>query len=193
MSESFILSSKVDEKLCDLLREQFDGPEPPEVRGNAVIEKRGYDRAREYHRMSSTKLDPIIRHAYESAITASLQEYYDTYYWCEKWSTEIEIWPWNIQKYNAGHAYRNWHIEDSGPCDGKPLRKLVFMTYLNTVTDGGETEFMSQGLKFMPRKGLTLIWPAIWTHPHRGVVSPTQTKYIATGWWMYKDSVQSRK
>jgi hypothetical protein len=45
----------------------------------------------------------------------------------------------------------------------------------------------------MPRKGLTLIWPAIWTHPHRGVVSPTQTKYIATGWWMYKDSVQSRK
>ena len=69
MSESFILSSKVDEKICDLLRDQFDQ------------EKRGYDPAREYQRMSSTQLDPIIRNAYESAITASLQEYYDTYYW----------------------------------------------------------------------------------------------------------------
>ena len=32
---------------------------------------------------------------------------------------------------------------------------------------------------------MTLIWPCDWTHVHRGVTSPTQTKYIATGWYTY--------
>ena len=35
----------------------------------------------------------------------------------------------------------------------------------------------------VPRKGLTLIWPADWTHLHRGVVSPSEEKYIITGWF----------
>ena len=59
------------------------------------------------------------------------------------------------------------------------------MTYLNDVTDGGETEFLHQGLKVQPQKGLTLIWPADWTHTHRGVASPTQEKAIVTGWFNY--------
>ena len=37
-----------------------------------------------------------------------------------------------------------------------------------------------------PRKGLTVIWPADWTHTHRGVPSPSQDKYIATGWYNLK-------
>jgi hypothetical protein len=42
------------------------------------------------------------------------------------------------------------------------------MTYLNDVTDGGETGFFYQDVKIKPQKGLTLIWPAIWTHTHKG-------------------------
>jgi hypothetical protein len=64
-------------------------------------------------------------------------------------------------------------------------RHLVFMTYLNDVTDGGETEFFYQKLKVKPEKGLTLIWGADWTFTHRGITSPTQTKYIVTGWFNY--------
>ena len=60
------------------------------------------------------------------------------------------------------------------------------MTYLNDVTDGGETEFLHQKFKIKPEKGLSIIWPADWTFTHKGVVSPTQTKYIATGWYEYK-------
>jgi hypothetical protein len=56
------------------------------------------------------------------------------------------------------------------------------MTYLNDVDDGGETFFYYQDLKIKPKKGLTLIWPVDWTHTHCGIVSPTQTKYIVTGW-----------
>ena len=64
-------------------------------------------------------------------------------------------------------------------------RHLVFMTYLNDVDDEGHTEFYHQKLKVKPRKNLTLIWPTDWTFTHRGIASPTQEKYITTGWLNY--------
>ena len=59
------------------------------------------------------------------------------------------------------------------------------MTYLNDVRDGGETEFFHQNLRVAARRGLTLIWPADWTHTHRGIVSPTEEKIIVTGWFSF--------
>jgi hypothetical protein len=59
------------------------------------------------------------------------------------------------------------------------------MTYLNTVTDQGGTEFLHQNLTVNAEQGKTLIWPADWTYTHRGVISPTQEKYIITGWFNY--------
>ena len=59
------------------------------------------------------------------------------------------------------------------------------MTYLNDVTDEGGTEWMYQDVKLDARKGLSVIWPSDFTHTHRGIVSPTQEKWIATGWFSY--------
>jgi len=89
-----------------------------------------------------------------------------------------------IQKYEPNQGYFKWHYEKTG----SPLtvaRHLVFMTYLNDVYDGGETEWYYQRKKVQPRKGLTVIWPADWTYTHRGITSPTETKYIITGWYSY--------
>ena len=87
-----------------------------------------------------------------------------------------------IQKYNPDECYSKLHCESMG----KDLdRVLAWMIYLNDVTDGGETEFPSQDKKFQPRCGDLLIWPAHFTHPHRGIASKTQVKYIATGWTVY--------
>jgi hypothetical protein len=63
-------------------------------------------------------------------------------------------------------------------------RILVFMTYLNDVPDGG-TEFIYQNIISPAKKGLTLIWPAEFTHLHRGQISKTKEKYIVTGWFNY--------
>ena len=59
-------------------------------------------------------------------------------------------------------------------------RILIFMTYLNTVKDGG-TFFKYQKLKIPAKKGLTLIWPSDWTHTHKGEISKTKEKFIVTG------------
>jgi len=97
-----------------------------------------------------------------------------------KWRIVEQI---NVQHYKPGEAFSVWHSERIS--SHKSNRILVFMTYLNDVNDQGETEFYYQNYKVKPKKGLTLIWPAEWTHTHRGVASPTEEKYIVTGWFNY--------
>ena len=36
-------------------------------------------------------------------------------------------------------------------------------------------------------QGKGVIWPAGWTHPHKGVTPNIGNKYIATGWFEYYD------
>ena len=55
------------------------------------------------------------------------------------------------------------------------------MTYLNDIDNGGETEFLHYGKKFKPKTGKTIIWPAEWTHAHKGL-PVEQEKFIITGW-----------
>tara|TARA_Y200000002_G_scaffold362098_1_gene348859 strand:- start:992 stop:1558 length:567 start_codon:yes stop_codon:yes gene_type:complete len=91
-----------------------------------------------------------------------------------------------VQWYKPGEGFHAWHTERCTPNGNASLRHLVFMTYLNDVNDAGETEFLHQEIKVKPVKGKTVIWPADWTYTHRGVPSPTQEKYILTGWYNLK-------
>ena len=59
------------------------------------------------------------------------------------------------------------------------------MTYLNDVEDGGSTYFNHYDLDIKPTKGLTLIWPAEWTHSHKGNILNSGVKYIITGWLIF--------
>ena len=61
-------------------------------------------------------------------------------------------------------------------------RVLAWMFYLNDVTDKGGTRFPQQNITLKARAGDLYIWPSYFTHSHHGVASPTQVKYIATGW-----------
>lgn len=88
-----------------------------------------------------------------------------------------------LQHYKPNGGYKVMHYERSSGKFPQSHRFLVFMTYLNTVEDGGGTEFKYQNTTFKAEQGLTLIWPAEWTHTHRGIVSPTEHKWIVTGWF----------
>lgn len=87
----------------------------------------------------------------------------------------------NIQKYEPNEGYFAWHCERAN--DKITMsRELVFMTYLNDVPDGG-THFYNQKRIVKAEKGKTVIWPAGFTHMHKGQISKKHVKYIATGWW----------
>jgi hypothetical protein len=89
----------------------------------------------------------------------------------------------NIQRYLPTEGYYGWHTENSG-LECCP-RILAWMIYLNNVTDGGGTEFFFQNKITKAERGKLLIWPSDWTHYHRGEISNTQIKYIATGWFRF--------
>lgn len=87
-----------------------------------------------------------------------------------------------IQLTKPGHGYHNFHFEkNTGELSN---RVLATMMYLNDVLegDGGETEFLYQNLRIQPKAGRVLIWPADWTHTHRGNPPLAGDKYIATSW-----------
>ena len=100
-----------------------------------------------------------------------------------------DITPWgpfygcNIQKYLPNQCYWKSHTENDGVMF---MRCGVWTIYLNTVTDGGGTTFTQHYKTIDAVEGRLVIWPAYWTHFHKGVVSKTQTKYIATGWYVHK-------
>lgn len=180
MVESFIFETKIDATICDRLVDEFE----------RNIDSTKFDPDRGYIRYSSKQLSKPLFDVFTTKLHQCVEQYYNHFEWCATWSTPIKLWDFNIQKYDPTKAYSNWHIEDAGPVKNKPLRKLTWMTYLNDVWDGGETQFLYQSRAFFPRKGNTLIWPAGWTHPHRGVASPSETKYIATGWFVYDGEQQ---
>ena len=92
----------------------------------------------------------------------------------------VDIPSFNIQKYSRGDHFASLHSERTTL---NTLHRLfAWMTYLNNVDDGGQTNFSHYGIKIKPETGKTLIWPAEWTHAHTGEVLKSGTKYIVTGW-----------
>ena len=88
-----------------------------------------------------------------------------------------------IQKTKIGGGYHVWHCENSKMKSRN--RILAFMVYLNDVVEGGETEFLYQKCRFKPEKNTLLVWPAQFTHVHRGNPPLSNDKYIITGWVEY--------
>ena len=119
----------------------------------------------------------------ESCIQAGLKSYVDKYPFLRNINkfggSRWRICPtYNIQKYEGEkEGYFTLHCEHAA---GYPYRMLVWMIYLNDAISG--TEFPSQNRILKPKAGRLAIWPAAWTHPHRGVTPNQGLKYIATGW-----------
>ena len=195
-SDNFIAGGYIDEKVCDNLISYFEkckykeegkvGTTPPinskslPTINDDVINnvKKSTDLGIQHINKDKEPAD------YMRELDKVLELYKIKYKYCDvgqgRW-TLVENW--NIQRYFPGEGFYEFHTERIG-LDSSD-RHMVFMTYLNDVTDGGETEFYHQQLKIKPKKGLTVIWPAGYTHVHRGITSNTETKYIATGWYGY--------
>lgn len=88
-----------------------------------------------------------------------------------------------LQKTNVGQGYHIWHCEHG---TGEMMHRiLAYIVYLNDVEEGGETEFLYQHKRFKPKQGTVVIFPAGFTHTHRGNPPLSNTKYIMTGWVEY--------
>jgi hypothetical protein len=179
---NFIYTSFLEDlKLCDeLVQHHKETPfKGPGSLGNVVAEE--YKKSIDCYLYPNSKLGG----SYLVALQKVVEEYIRQYSFCDHYAPWKCIELINIQHYAPEGGYFTWHTERTNAQLPASVRHLVFMTYLNDVTDGGETEFYYQNLKVQPQKGKTLIWPADWTHTHRGITSATQDKYIITGWFSF--------
>lgn len=96
---------------------------------------------------------------------------------------ELTITDYKIQKTLPGEGFMGWHCENNGSFSPESQhRHLVYTLYLNDIEDGGETEFLYQKQRLSPQTGLLCIFPAYYTHTHRGNPPLKKIKYIMTGW-----------
>ena len=181
-SNTFIMGWYIEESVCDDLVNYYNS--------ESVFKEQGLSR--------NNKVDKDMKDSIDARIppnTIELQDYLselkkcsDLYYQrynassgSRGYSIKESI---NIQHYKIGGGFKLWHSERSSADPYIRDRHLVFMTYLNDVEDGG-TDFLYQCLTVKAEKGLTLIWPADWTHTHKGQISNTKEKTIVTGWFSY--------
>lgn len=95
-------------------------------------------------------------------------------------SERYSSYHFKIQKTIVGGGYHIWHYESDGK--GQSNRLLTWILYLNDVEEGGETEFLYTSMRVKPKKGTLILFPAAFTHTHRGNPPISNEKYIVTGW-----------
>ena len=125
-----------------------------------------------------------------SLYSVHLQAILDTYRQKYGWVDDVNYYKivenMSIQHYKPGEGFYKWHMENNGYVNSIN-RHLVFMTYLNDVENAGTEFYYFPDLNIQAKKGLTLIWPAGWTHTHRGVINHIDEKHIITGWFSFYD------
>tara|TARA_R100000458_G_C8206199_1_gene195138 strand:- start:102 stop:668 length:567 start_codon:yes stop_codon:yes gene_type:complete len=116
---------------------------------------------------------------YEHVLVPVLQDYIEEFPYLKTFNFVSSAATLQITDPPSG-GYHSWHGENMSWISKD--RILAWMIYLNDVDEGGETEFLYQGRKIQPKSGRAVIWPASFTHLHRGN-PPSTKKYIITGWW----------
>lgn len=128
--------------------------------------------------ITMTKANPMV-----SVFLDKFWPCYDEYakYFSVLMASEMHgIHSMRLQKTLPGQGYHVWHYESA---DSNSSRRLIaWSIYLNDVDQGGETEFLYMKKRIPARRGTLLIWPAAFTHTHRGNPPLSGEKYLLTGW-----------
>jgi hypothetical protein len=124
-------------------------------------------------------------------LTSYLQEFNEAFWdvcyksYCEEFDTlnnvnQHTIFNYKVQKTLPGGGYHVWHCEHDSISHSRRLG--TYSLFLNDVAEGGETEFLYQNQRLSPKEGRLVIFPAGYTHTHRGNPPLRGVKYILTGW-----------
>ena len=175
---NFIQTYKIENEVCDDLIDYYNNSVEYKTEGTIDsdrVDKKIKDSMDVYFLNCSS--DFRIKNLF-SAMNPCILDYVKRYDISFAVKTDVVN---HIQYYKPKGGYRKLHSERSPKSS---QRVVVYMLYLNDVDNGG-TYFPFQNTTIQAVKGDLILWPADFTHPHRGVISDTQEKYICTGWYNY--------
>ena len=181
MKHNFILIDKVSKNVCDKLIHYFnENKDSLSYRGTTAKGVTSSKKSLDIAIDPTNNNEPFLQ--YKGELQKCLDKYMKIYPETYTMARYQMCENYNIQHYEPGEGFKDWHFERGSINDSK--RVLVFMTYLTNTKNAG-THFKYQNLKTECKKGSTVIWPAEWTHTHRGIISNKHPKTIVTGWWSF--------
>jgi hypothetical protein len=124
----------------------------------------------------STKIGIEFNEVYWGKCYPHYAEHFDPL----KTSATHAVYANKVQRTKVGQGYHVWHYESSSREASNRL--LTHIVYLNDVEEGGETELLYFNKRIKPKAGTLIIFPAAFTHTHRGNPPLSNDKYIITGW-----------
>jgi hypothetical protein len=137
---------------------------------NCVFEK-------DYKYYSCTDID-INSFKYDYKINYLLDEYVKEYEESGKTASIWSLTTMRFKHFKPGESFYNWHSENSMTY---PHRVLALQIYLSNHNCG--TEFSAYDKTVLSVKGRATMFPAYFTHTHRGQVCPeNKDRYLLTGY-----------
>jgi hypothetical protein len=108
--------------------------------------------------------------------------------YAQKYGVLVEQQPYScpgmrLQKTKPQEGYHIWHSEKANIASSRRIMGVSY--FLNTVEQGGETEFLYQSLRVPAVEGTLIVFPASFTHTHRGNPPLSGDKYLLTSWIEY--------
>jgi len=171
---------------CAALIEMFDNS--GEVTPNMIVDEQGVDVADGWRRSAGVYLSVENCGAHLATMERAFQTAYGQYvnaYPILKTQKTILPERFNLIRYAGDEEYYDWHLDGTDP--GTRFRYVSQVAYLNSVPEGGETEFREQNQLIRPVQGSILMFPSGWTHEHRGRPPVGSSKYIVTSWLRYPE------
>ena len=184
-----IFDNILEKEICDKIIELYDLYDS--VHGS--LESSNYGMSENTFTRNDTSifctddLFPSIRNYLNKVINHCFDEYRKEFFQAE--AVSIDFDEVKLQRTPIRGGFHSWHAEvhDMATIE----RCMVWMIYLNDIPENeGETEFLWQKVRLQPKAGRVVLWPAFFTHVHRGNPVYTHPKYIATGWGIYADEYQ---
>lgn len=181
VSDSLVAAWVLPHNVCDSLVDEFNKNSDKHILKNSAQGN--------FRELQSNFLSPELDRSYSLFLHQAFDHYVKKFNHVqdssEKWFLSK---PYSIRKYDPHTNFTEWECDSTGPQKNRYLRNLCFMTYLHNLENKGGREFLHQKIYSNPRKGLTLIWPAGWTHMHREIPSDEE-KYMVVGWTAFNNRI----
>ena len=181
--EEEVLSKERCKEIIDKMEFHMDN-NPSEIR-NGKEQFQNADVGRKDYQIFANKVFGGISQDINKALNICIQAYSDEFFVLKNISPlrSDEI---KLQMTPPRGGYHVWHCEHDSRMNSD--RVLAWTLYLNDIPDEeGETEFLWQGVRIKPKAGTVCIFPATFTHTHRGNPVYSCDKYIATGWYCFNE------
>ena len=110
----------------------------------------------------------------------NISECYNIYYDAYNIDRPMASYSFKAHRVLPTGGYHQWHHEHWFT---DPYRILAWHLTLEAPKSGGETEFLFQSMRIEQKAKQLVIWPAAFTHKHRGNPPLEGQKTYLTGWF----------